>query len=201
MSFMFPSLSRRFVPTVLQMVQVHYSLCTYSILFCLHPLSIWLLFFLFALFTCAMYTHGFWSVGLHMWQTSNKCIIITEDQSCATKKLFIYICFAVNVFFLFVYLGAQWTPTRWVGRLQTIKRISKAADGASSQTTVCIPRSLTHLQGVHASQPGQKLKKINKKKTGQCTTLYSGGVLLKIINNKLTRIQAKSNSVTLYCNR
>lgn len=45
MSFMFPSLSRRFVPTVLQMVQVHYSLCTYSILFCLHPLSIWLLFF------------------------------------------------------------------------------------------------------------------------------------------------------------
>lgn len=56
MSFLFPSLSRRFVPTVLQMVQVHYSLCTYSILFCLHPLSIWLLFFLFALFTCNVHS-------------------------------------------------------------------------------------------------------------------------------------------------
>lgn len=138
-----------------------------------------------------MYTHGFWSVGLHMWQTSNKCIIITEDQSWATKKL-INICFAVNVFFLFVYLGAQWTPTRWVGRLETMKRISKAADGASSQITVCIPRSLTHLQGLHASQPGQKLTK--KIRNGHCKIIFIWRQLFSKRKQKLNSTLRTGNS-------
>lgn len=85
-----PFLCRQFLPTVLQMVRVHSSLCTCSILFCLHPLSIWLLFFLFAVFTCAMYTHGFWSV----YVTILKLIYHhnSEDQCWATENLLIYTC-------------------------------------------------------------------------------------------------------------
>lgn len=72
-----PFSCRLFLPTILQMVQVHSSLCTYSILYRLHPLSICLLFFFqFVMFTCSMYTHGFWSVYV---------IILKQIYHCSSE--------------------------------------------------------------------------------------------------------------------
>lgn len=84
------------------------------------PLHLSPLFFLFVMFACAMYTHGFWCVGLYMW-SSNKFIIITAKSNAEQRGIHSLVSCVCSVF---VYLSAQRPLTRWVGFLWAIKRIS-----------------------------------------------------------------------------
>lgn len=113
---------RLFLPTVLQMVQVHSSLCTYFILYCLHPLSICLRFFSVC-HVYLFYVHSWFLVCWSVYVIMLKQIYHhnSENQCRAEKEptLSLTVCASV-----FVCLGAQWPLTRWVGCLRAIKRIS-----------------------------------------------------------------------------
>lgn len=63
--------SRLFLPTVLQMVQVHSSLCTYFILYCLHPLAICLLSFFSPCFSCLLVLCTLMASGLLVCMCDN----------------------------------------------------------------------------------------------------------------------------------
>lgn len=74
--FLVPFLCRWLLPSVLQIVQVHF-FALYTIHLGLSspplhlaPLSLFL--FYFAVFSCAVYSRGLWSAGLHMWPSSHK---------------------------------------------------------------------------------------------------------------------------------
>lgn len=96
---------RLLLPTVLQMVQVHSSLCKCSILYRLHPLSIWSLFFFSS--SSPVYLSDVDSQLLVCWSvcsTIHKQIYhrSSEDQRWATLNPLLL------VFLGFVYLGVQW---------------------------------------------------------------------------------------------
>lgn len=129
-----------FFPTVLQMVQVHSSLCTNSVLYCLHPLSIWLLLF-FSI--CHVYLCNVPSWLLVCWSvhtTILKQIYHHNSKGWCwvtqTKEFTLLLAACVSGVCL---AWCPVTPNQMGLCLWAIKKICTATKWASCQPTHCYP--------------------------------------------------------------